>query len=64
MDSSIWLKLGGALLLIMVLWRAIPMARYWFKNGPKGSSQDWMSALVPIVAVIGFVILLILMVSA
>lgn len=62
MEDNIWLKVGTALLLIMVLWRVGPAAMHWMKNGPKGTSQDWMGLMVPLAAVVGFVLLLIMMV--
>lgn len=58
-DSSIWMKLLYALpLLLMVIW-LLPRARHMFSNSPKAQTGDWRAALLPIVAVILFVLLLI-----
>lgn len=57
-----WLKITSALFLaamIIFLW---PRAKQMIKKSPKGSSEDWKTALIPLAAVIGFVILLIMMV--
>lgn len=55
-----WLKIGSAALLIGMLFMIYPSVRHAMKNSPKGSSQDWMGFIVPLVAVVGFVILLIM----
>lgn len=57
-----WTKIGTALLLGAMLIFIFPRMRHALKNSRKGSSQEWISALLPILAVVGFVILLILMV--
>ena len=51
----------AAVLGFMVI-RLWPAASHMFKHGPKGSGEDWRAVLLPIAAVIGFVVLLILMV--
>jgi hypothetical protein len=54
-----WVKIGSALfLLAMVIW-LFPRAKEVVKNSPKGTSKDWLGFLVPIAAVILFVIVLI-----
>lgn len=40
-----------------------PRVKHAVTNSPKAEKGDWMSFLIPIVAVIGFVILLIMMVQ-
>ena len=57
-----WTKIGTALLLGAMLIFIFPRMREAVKNSPKGTSQDWMGFIIPLVAVIGFVILLIVMV--
>ena len=57
-----WTKIGSALLLVAMLVFIFPRMRHAVANSPKGSMQDWMGFIIPIVAVIGFVILLISMV--
>jgi len=57
-----WLKVVTAIVLGIIIIRLWPAASHMLKHGPKGSSSDWQAALLPIVAVIGFVVLLIMMV--
>ena len=54
-----WVKIGSALfMLAMVIW-LFPRAKAAVQNSPKGSSKDWMGFLIPIGAVVLFVIVLI-----
>lgn len=57
-----WTKIGSALFLLAMLIFIFPRMRHAIKNSPKGNMQDWMGFIIPITAVIGFVILLIMMV--
>ncbi len=59
-----WLKIGSAALLIGMLFMIWPRVRHAMKNSPKGSTQDWMGFVVPLVAVVGFVAFLIMMVRS
>jgi archaellum biogenesis protein FlaJ (TadC family) len=57
-----WLKIFSAILIvgwIIFIW---PRAKYWLKNSPKAEQGDWMAAVLPLAAVVGFVVLLIMMV--
>ncbi|MBE0510087.1 MAG: hypothetical protein K0A95_06335 [Chromatiales bacterium] len=58
---DLWLKIGSAILLVMMLMFLLPRAKEMLKNSPKGTSQEWMSALIPLLAVAGFVLLLVMM---
>ena len=58
-----WYKIGSAIFLVAMLVFIFPRMRHAMKHAPKGTAQDWMGYVVPIIAVIGFVILLILMVQ-
>ena len=58
-----WMKIGSALLLVAMLVYIFPRMRHAMKHSPKGSAKDWQGALLPIAAVVGFVILLIMMVK-
>lgn len=40
-----------------------PRVKHAVTNSPKAEKGDWMSFIIPIVAVIGFVVLLIMMVQ-
>lgn len=57
-----WLKIFSAVLIvgwIIFIW---PRAKYWLKNSPKAQKGDWQAAILPLAAVVGFVILLIMLV--
>ena len=55
-----WLQIGSAALLVGMLVMIFPRVRHAMKNSPKGTAQDWMGYVVPLVAVIAFVVLLIM----
>ncbi len=57
-----WMKLlavvaGG--LMLFAMW---PAYKHWSKHGPKAQPGDWQSLLLPLLALIGFVVFLIMMV--
>ena len=57
-----WMKIGSAILLgamIMFLW---PRAKQMMKESRKAEPGEWQSVLLPILAVAGFVVLLVMMV--
>ena len=54
--------IGSALLMVAMLVFIFPRMRQAMKNSPKGTSEDWKSFVVPLAAVIGFVVFLIMMV--
>ena len=54
-----WMKIGSALLLIAMMIYIWPSAKQMLTNSPKAEKGDWQAAVVPILAVVGFVILLI-----
>ena len=57
-----WTTIGSALLLGAMLVFIFPRMRHAVKNSPKGTMQDWMGYILPMLAVIAFIILLIMMV--
>lgn len=57
-----WMKIGSALLLLMMLVFLWPRAKQMMQESPKGNSGEWKAAIIPLLAVIGFVILLVMMV--
>ncbi|TCK18149.1 hypothetical protein DFR30_1413 [Thiogranum longum] len=57
-----WSKILLAIFLVIMIVKLWPAAKHMMKHGPKGSADDWKAALLPIAAVVGFVIFLILMV--
>jgi flagellar biogenesis protein FliO len=54
-----WMKIFAALALVMFIVYLFPRARDMMKNTPKGSSSDWMSFVIPIIAIVLFIMLLI-----
>ena len=57
-----WLKIGSAVFLIAMIVFMWPRMKHAVANSPKGTMQDWMGYIVPLAAVIGFILLLIQMV--
>lgn len=57
-----WLKIGSAVFLIAMIIFIWPRMKHAVANSPKGTMNDWMGFIVPLAAVIGFIILLINMV--
>ena len=57
-----WMQIGSAILLgtmIVFLW---PRAKQMLKETRKAEAGEWKSAILPILAVMGFVALLVMMV--
>ena len=52
-------QIVSALFMLAMFIVIFPRAKYMLKNSPKGTMQDWMGFIVPIGAVVLFVILLI-----
>ncbi|MEJ2592380.1 MAG: hypothetical protein P8178_13455 [Candidatus Thiodiazotropha sp.] len=57
-----WVKIISAVLIIGWIIYIWPRAKYWMKNSPKAQKGDWQAAILPLAAVVGFVILLIMLV--
>ena len=57
-----WIQIGSALLMAAMIIYLFPRAKEAVKNSRKGTTQDWMGYVIPMVAVVLFVILLIAMV--
>ncbi len=57
-----WMKIGSALLLLMMIVYIFPRARQMMTNSPKAEPGEWRSALLPIAAVVLFVMILIALV--
>ena len=56
------MKLLSAGLMVMMLIFLFPRAKQMLSDSPKGSTSDWMTALIPLGLVAGFVVLLIALV--
>lgn len=59
---DLWMKIGSAALLVIMLVILFPRARQMMKESPKGTPAQWMSFLIPIGIVVFFVLLLMRMV--
>ena len=53
-----WLTIGSALLVGFMLVMLLPHARRMIKQSGKGTPADWMAVLIPLGAVVLFVIFL------
>ena len=54
-----WVKIGSALFMLAMVIYLFPRARETIKNSPKGSASDWMGFVIPIIAIVLFIVLLI-----
>lgn len=54
-----WMEIVSALALVMFIIFLIPATRDKMRNSSKGSSEDWMGFVIPIVVVVLFVMLLV-----
>lgn len=54
-----WMKIVSAIAMIMFIVFLFPRARDMMKNSPKGTTADWMSFVVPVVAIALFIMLLV-----
>lgn len=57
-----WMKIGSAILLGMMIVFLWPRAKQMLKETRKAEAGEWQSAILPILAVMGFVALLVMMV--
>jgi uncharacterized membrane protein YozB (DUF420 family) len=55
-----WMKILAVIAGIMMLFVLWPAYKHWSANSPKAEAGDWQAALLPLAAVVGLVILLIL----
>jgi archaellum biogenesis protein FlaJ (TadC family) len=59
---DLWMKIAWAVMIMMMLAFMYPRAKHWMQHGPKAEKGDWQAAILPLLAVIGFVILLVMLV--
>jgi len=57
-----WIKIGSALFMLAMVIYLFPRARDAVKNSPKGNAKDWMGYVLPMAAVVLFIIVLIALV--
>ncbi|MDP6183855.1 MAG: hypothetical protein QF609_08555 [Gammaproteobacteria bacterium] len=53
-----WLKIGSAVLIVAMLIFVWPSAKRMMHESPAAEKGDWQAAVLPILAVVGFVMLL------
>lgn len=53
-----WMKIGSAILLIMMLFMIYPRVKHELKHGKKGSQKEWLNGLALLGGVAVFVWLL------
>ena len=54
-----WIKIGSALFMVAMIIYLFPRAKQAVQNSPKGSASDWMGYVIPMVAIVLFIIILI-----
>lgn len=59
---ELWMKIGSAVLLGIMIFLMLPRARAMIQDSPAAQPGDWRSFILPLVAVAGFVLLLMQMV--
>jgi general stress protein CsbA len=57
-----WLKIISALFIVAMMVMLFPRLKQASKNAPKGTQEDWMAAIKPLLLVVGFVVVLIMLV--
>jgi TRAP-type C4-dicarboxylate transport system permease small subunit len=57
-----WLKIVSALMLVAMMFMLYPSLKHASKNSPKGSKDDWLSVIKPLLFVVIFIISLIILV--
>ena len=58
-----WLKIFSALFLVAMMFMIYPSLKNASQNSPKGTREDWISAIKPLLMVVVFVIVLIVLVQ-
>ena len=57
-----WIKIGSALFMLAMVIYLFPRAKHAVQNSPKGTLKDWMGYILPMAAVVLFIIALIALV--
>jgi len=57
-----WMKILSAVALVAMIVYLFPRAKMMLKHSPKAQKGDWQSFLLPIIAVVLFIVLLVQMV--
>ena len=64
MDMPMWMKISSALIMGYMVFRMVPVARHWLKNGPRGTSKEWLTSSMLLGGVVLFVAFLIYVVRS
>lgn len=54
-----WLKIAAGVFLVAMFFMILPSAKRMVKESPKGSASDWMGYVIPMLAIVLFIIVLI-----
>ena len=57
-----WMQIGSALLLVAMIAMLWPRTKRIMAETRKAEPGEWMGVVVPLLAVVGFVVLLVLMI--
>ena len=57
-----WIKIASAIFLVAMFFMILPSAKRMVKESPKGSSSDWMGFIIPMAAVVLFIVFLVALV--
>lgn len=64
MDMPMWMKISAAVFMGFMIFRMLPVASHWLKNGPRGTSKEWMTTAMLLGGVVLFVFFLIMLVRS
>jgi hypothetical protein len=57
-----WIKIASGIFLVAMFFMILPSAKRMVKESPKGSNSDWMGFIVPMAAVVLFIVFLVALV--
>lgn len=58
---DMWMKIASAVTLGLIAVLIFPRAQAMMKNSPKAEAGDWQAVLLPLLAIAGFIVLLVMM---
>lgn len=61
---EMWMKISMAVIMGYMIFRMLPVASHWLKNGPKGTNKEWLTSAMLLGGVVLFVVILILLVRS
>jgi len=64
MDMPMWMKISAAVFMGFMIIRMIPTAKHWLKEGPRGTSKEWLTTSMLLAGVVLFVVFLIFLVRS